>query len=308
MLRAVPLLTCSVTGGGAMYRSICLGFAALMLPGAGLATPLELEPSSKWNLSYDMEACRLSRAFGEGDEKIVTHFIRYMPDPGFEVIVWGKLLKPQGKEFEYRFAPGDEAGVAQNLLFSRGDDGMTVWQFNSGLIPHAEFEKLDKGDTGYRQVAIAREEERAKEVRSFEILNGVKQPVSLQIGPLEKAMQAMDTCMDDLVREWGYDPVVRRGLISAPQPIGNPGLWITADDYPSKALRDRLSGIVRFRVDVDETGAVDGCIIQQALSSPAFREPTCKLIEKRARFAPAVGADGKPVRSYWGTSVEFATW
>jgi len=291
-----------------MYRSICLGLAALSLPDTALAAPLELEPSSKWNLSYDMEACRLGRTFGEGDEKIVAQFIRYMPDPGFEVIVWGKLLEPQGKEFEYRFAPGDEAGEARSLLFSRGDDGMTVWQFNSGLIPHAEFEKLDKSDTGYRQVAIALEEERAKEVRSFEILKGVKQPVSLQIGPLEKAMQAMDTCMDDLVREWGYDPVVQRGLISAPQPKGNPGRWITPDDYPSKALRDGLSGIVRFRVDVDETGAVDGCVIQQALTDPVFHKVTCKLIQKRARFAPAIGSDGMPTRSFWGTSVEFATW
>ncbi len=294
-------------GAAGMYRPICFALAALILPGPALAAPLELEPSSQWNLSYDMEACRLSRAFGEGDEKIVTQFIRYMPDPGFEVIVWGKLLEPQGREFEYRFAPGDEAGEVQNALFSRGDDGMTVWQFNSGLLPHTEFEKLDKGDPGYRQIAIAREEERAKEVRSFEILKGVKQPVSLRIGSLVNAMQAMDTCMDDLIQEWGYYPVVQHSLISGPQPKGNPSRWVTPDDYPSKPLRDGLSGVVRFRVNVDETGAVDGCIIQQALSDPAFRKATCKLIEKRARFAPAIGADGKPVRSFWGTSVVFAT-
>ncbi len=117
----------------------------------------------------------------------------------------------------------------------------------------------------------------------------------------------MDTCMDDVVREWGYDHEVQRGLLSRPEPKGDPGQWITSRDDPSVALIKALSGSVRFRIDLDETGSVDDCTIQQAYSDPGFREATCKLIEKRAPFAPAIGADGKPVRSFWGTSVVFIT-
>ncbi len=290
-----------------MFRLICVAFPAVICSGTALAAPLELQPSSNWSLSYDMEACRLGRAFGEGGEKVVAQFIRYIPGPGFEVIVSGKLLEPRGRKFEYRFAPGDESGEARNPLFGRGDDGLTVWQFNTGLVPHVEFTKLDEDDPEFRTIAMTRETERIEQVRSFEILKGVKQPVSLQTGSLKEAMQAMDICMDDLVREWGHDPEVQRGLLSTPAPKSNPGRWITSNDYPPGPLRKGLSGAVRFRVDVDETGAVDGCIIQEAFSDPAFREATCKLIEKRAHFTPAVGADERPVRSFWGTSVVFTT-
>lgn len=290
-----------------MYRLTCFALAALTLPGPALAAPLELEPSSKWNLSYDMEACRLGRAFGEGDQKVVAQFIRYMPDPGFEAIIAGKMLEPKGIKFEYRFAPGDEANESENPLFGEREDGLIMWQFNIGLVPRAEFKKMDDDDPKTRLAKLAREGERAKEIRSFELLKGVKQPVSLHVGSLEDAMQAMDTCMDDLVRQWGYDPAIQRGRISVPQPKGSPGRWLTSDDYPSKPLRNGLSGAVRFRLNVDETGVVDGCIIQQALSDPAFSEATCKSIKKRARFRPAIGVDGKPIRSFWGSSVLFRT-
>lgn len=289
-----------------MFRPACFVIFAALLPGSALAAPIELAPSSSWNLSYDMEACRLGRYFGEGDEKVVVLFSRFMPGPGFEVIISGKSLEPRGRTLEYRFAPGDEPGEAKSPLFGRGDDGMTAWQFTSGLVPHAEFAKMaDKDDPETRTIVMKRETERAGEVRSFEILKGVKQPVSLQIGSLGKAMEAMDTCMDDLVREWGYDPDVHRGLLSRPEPKGDPGRWITSSDYPTAALRKALSGSVRFRVGIDETGAVDGCTIQQAYSDPGFREATCKLIEKRGRFTPAIGADGAPARSFWGTTVLF---
>ncbi|MGB3379085.1 MAG: TonB family protein [Allopontixanthobacter sediminis] len=275
-----------------MFRLTCLALFALILPGSALAAPLELEPSSDWAMNYDMEACRLTRSFGTGEEKVVVQFIRYMPGPGFEAIVAGKMLSPKGKQFEHRFFPGNEPSDERMPLFGEREDGLTVWQFNTGLIPEEELEEMPGEGSALRQRRIAREQVRAAEIRSFELLKGVRQPVSLQTGPMDGAMMAMETCMDDLVREWGYDPLVQRERISAPEPKNVPARWIASDDYPSTALRQKLSGTVRFRLDIDETGSVDGCVIQEAFSDPAFQEVTCKLIKKRARFEPAVGADG----------------
>lgn len=288
-----------------MFRSTCLALSVLILPCTAFAAPLELEPSSDWAMSYDQEACRLMRSFGEGGEKVTVHFIRYMPDPGIEVIVSGKMLRPKGTRFEYRFAPGDEPGEARNPLYGETDDGVTAWQFNSGLIPHEESEKMSDDGSAARQLRMTREQERAVQIRSFDIVKGVRQPVSLKTGPLAGAMKAMETCMDDLIREWGHDPDVQRARLSPPEPESDPRRWISSGDYPTAALREGLSGVVRFRLDIDETGAVDRCVIQQAFSDPAFRKVTCQLIEKRARFSPAVGADGKPIGSFWGTAVVF---
>ncbi|GAA4642075.1 hypothetical protein GCM10023115_03610 [Pontixanthobacter gangjinensis] len=271
------------------------------------AAPLELEPTSKWALSYDAEACRLGRIFGEGDDKIIAQFVRYIPGPGFEMLVSGKSIAPKGRGFDYRFAPGDEPGEAPNILYGKSDNGATTWQFSTGLVPHAEYKDMDMASPEERKAAIDRESERAAEIRSFDIVKGVEQPVSLQLGTLEGAMRAINTCMDDLVRTWGYDPEVQRTRISGPKPSNNPSQWIRSSGYPAGALRKGLSGSVRFRLDIDQEGVVTDCIIQESYSDPIFRDATCKLIKSRASFEPAIGADGKPVRSYWGTSVVFAT-
>ncbi|WP_271439644.1 energy transducer TonB [Pontixanthobacter luteolus] len=290
-----------------MSRTIVLAVSALSVSTPLQAAPIALEPSSKWNLSYDKEACRLVRIFGEGENQVATQFVRYVPGPGFDMYVSGKSLDPQGKQFEYRFAPGDEPGEASNLLYGQNDEGMTTWQFSTGLVPHAEYKALEMEKPEDRKAAILRESERAPTITSFEISKGVSQPVALQTGPLSKPLEAMGACMDDLMRSWGFDPQVQRNLISSPEPKSGPGRWVTPRDYPAGALRKNLSGSVRVRLDIDEAGEVTDCTIQQAFSDPAFRLSVCNLIKKRGRFRPAINAGGDPVKSFWGTSFVFIT-
>lgn len=290
-----------------MSRTIILAVSALAISTPLQAAPLALEPSSKWNLSYDKEACRLVRIFGEGENQVAAQFIRYVPGPGFDMYVSGKSLEPQGNRFEYRFTPGDEPGEAKNLLYGQNDEGMTTWRFSTGLVPHAEYKTLDIEKPEDRKAAILRENERAPAITSFEISRGVAQPVALQTGSLSKPLEAMSACMDDLMRSWGFDPEVQRSLASSPEPKSEPGRWIKPKDYPAGALKKKLSGSVRLRLDIDEGGEVTDCIIQQSFSDPAFRLSVCNLIKKRASFQPAIDAGGQPVKSFWGTAVVFIT-
>ncbi len=54
--------------------------AALALPGTAWGKePLRLSPSSKWNVHYAEDSCRMGRSFGEGDQKVILVADRYQP-------------------------------------------------------------------------------------------------------------------------------------------------------------------------------------------------------------------------------------
>jgi len=87
--------------------------------------------------------------------------------------------------------------------------------------------------------------------------------------------------------------------------LGNPGQWITPDDYPAQALRDNLSGNVGFRLNVDVAGNVSACVITISSGQPILDKAACDLISARARFSPATNMHGKPVASTYTSEVRW---
>lgn len=67
-------------------------------------------------------------------------------------------------------------------------------------------------------------------------------------------------------------------------PRGNPGRWVTLDDYPAAALRDGKEGTVQFQLDVTSSGLVGKCTIISSSGHSDLDRETCTLIQRRARF------------------------
>ncbi|WP_242526345.1 energy transducer TonB [Novosphingobium sp. KA1] len=85
-------------------------------------------------------------------------------------------------------------------------------------------------------------------------------------------------------------------------PRGNPGNWVSTQDYPSADLRAEHQGLVRFRLDIDARGRVGQCTIVTSSGYSGLDEATCKNVSRRARFEPATDADGLTVGgTYMGT-------
>jgi TonB family protein len=84
------------------------------------------------------------------------------------------------------------------------------------------------------------------------------------------------------------------GKGSTPVPTGNPGLWVTTNDYPAFALKEEREGLVGFSLTVGRDGRVISCSITSSSGSPDLDSTACTLITLRARFAPAKDARGKP--------------
>ena len=69
----------------------------------------------------------------------------------------------------------------------------------------------------------------------------------------------------------------------------------TADDYPQAALRRNEQGTVAFKLFIDRRGRVERCDIEKSSGSAALDQATCTILQRRARFKPARGADDQRV-------------
>lgn len=65
-------------------------------------------------------------------------------------------------------------------------------------------------------------------------------------------------------------------------------------DYPDWALDAGISGTVHFRFTVGVNGRVSDCRITRSSGSARLDDMTCRLIEKRFRYAPSRDAQGRP--------------
>lgn len=90
-----------------------------------------------------------------------------------------------------------------------------------------------------------------------------------------------------------------------PEPRGNPGRWANSNDYPSRALREEREGVTRFRVVVNAEGRVDSCSISSSSGHSDLDEATCKNIQRRARFRPALDANGNPMQGTYSNAVRW---
>ncbi len=81
--------------------------------------------------------------------------------------------------------------------------------------------------------------------------------------------------------------------------------WVTEDDYPSAAIRDKSEGTVRYSLQISASGLVAGCTIVESSGSATLDDATCRNITRRARFDPTIGEDGQPTT---GIYVGAFTW
>lgn len=88
-------------------------------------------------------------------------------------------------------------------------------------------------------------------------------------------------------------------------PLGNPGDWVTTDDYPTEALMDNVSGITGFEVAIDKSGQVANCVVIVSSGSDSLDRATCNLVTLRARFQPAKDARGRPTTGAYRNRVRW---
>jgi TonB family protein len=87
---------------------------------------------------------------------------------------------------------------------------------------------------------------------------------------------------------------------SPPLPIkGTP--QITPEDYPRQAILQNEYGIVSTKLEILPDGNVSSCQVVESSGSRSLDSKTCSLQKSRAKFRPAMNADGVPIRGEYFT-------
>jgi TonB family protein len=95
------------------------------------------------------------------------------------------------------------------------------------------------------------------------------------------------------------------GVTIPAKPLGDPGTWVTTNDYPTKELRELRQGTVGFRLIVNSEGNVASCVITVSSGTPGLDSQACQLISLRAKFSPAKNAQGKAVFGSFSSRVRW---
>ncbi len=299
----------------APYFSYSISIAAITLlasaPINATKEPVRLQPTSKWEMEYKEDSCRLARKFGLEDQSVILIFDKYQPGEQFKLSLAGKSVRltDETRILKVRFGPGE---AEQSLSFYSGDFGADMPAVfvlkNIRIAPPTKAElKADKNADFDKQADFAPiEAARTAAVTEVSIGNPLRKPVILETGSLQRAFDAMEKCTDDLLTGWGIDAVKHKNLKQAAKPKNNPGYWLTSKDYPRKMLAKGARSIVNFRLSVDPAGLPTACAIQGSTREVVFDEVVCKGLIKHARFNPALAADGTAIASYYINTVRFA--
>jgi periplasmic protein TonB len=78
---------------------------------------------------------------------------------------------------------------------------------------------------------------------------------------------------------------------------GNSQLWVTTEDYPSRALREEREGVTAVAWDITTEGRVANCRITSSSGSPDLDQAACTNITRRGRYKPALDEAGNPIAS-----------
>lgn len=119
------------------------------------------------------------------------------------------------------------------------------------------------------------------------------------------AVQALQRCEQNKMREWSIDPDQFASLRSPPIPLSPTYQWFSTDDYPGIAAIYRVGGLVIAKVDIGEDGRVKGCTVVNKQAVTEFHAAVCRALTKRGRFKPAIGAAGEPVSAPYIVQVRF---
>jgi TonB family protein len=245
------------------------------------ATPAgALAPSSQWLVDPVNRACELVRTFGP--DPATTLMMRSMPtDTGSQVRLVGPRLPERIKKATLRNeATGAETTVS--AAASPGPDGMRVLDMNR--VDNRFLAGLKAGG-------------------AITVMDGGDKVATLELRSFDAAWGALDQCNADLLKQWGVDPAAIAQLKALPEPTGRANEWVQWKDFPPAAFGKQGASTIRYVVGQD--GRVHDCAIAESSGTPLLDETSCKLFAQRARYKPAVGANGAPTEA---TIVQTVSW
>jgi TonB family protein len=230
-------------------------------------------PAARWISRWDRGECQLIRSVGDVERLSIK------VTPGERVVVlWVRA--------EADTAPPQRTGLAGRMTLapsgSLESSSVTRYRHDRGGAVYALAFPLDAALD-----ALASS-------RSLQLSVGDVALLELPLGNIAAGVDVLRQCANDQLRSWGIDPSTLASLRQRPMPLHEYGLIGFLGDYPADALRRGVSGSPVIRLDVDAEGRVSACSVLQTSGDRALDTGTCRALQRRARFRPALDAAGRP--------------
>jgi len=291
---------------GLAASAAVLGFTS---PAQADAGPVVLSPSSPWNVDFAPNKCRLARLFGEGEDRHFLFFEQYTPSSSAGLTVAGPALERfrSRARTSLTFFEGQERLRTEPFTGELEQVGPAVIYSNVNLERGTDFEGDSEDDAEGADDnggAMAQLDTEFAAQSQYVMLRQGSKWVRFDTGPLAEAFEVLNTCTQDMVRDWGLDVEQHLTATRAPEWLNQRSVVRRIQrTYPVGALNRGEQAIVRMRVIVDEEGKVEQCKIDAATENP-LESPACREMQ-RAEFEPALDANGQPFRSYYTTSITY---
>ncbi len=243
--------------------------------------PVEsLEPSTPWQIDYADRECRLTRSFGNGDRAILFRLARGATFDRFDIMLAGQSLPRKKRKVAVSMTLEPQAVTetfeGQNLPVPKRSEYVLRWFDGTA-------EAITKGPKHQDMLVQTKD--------GFS--------VRMKMTDIKPAIAAMKNCHDDLLKGWGIDPDAVTKLQKLPEPIGNPGDWVPLNGELSQERR------LVFKLAVGKDGRVLNCIVLESSSNADLDTRSCYNLKTKARFKPAVAANGEEVEAPWISRVRW---
>jgi TonB family protein len=252
-------------------RAILL--TAVAIGSMGAAEPRR--PTGHWVVDYDDAQCVASRSYGTDDKPL---FLALKPS------VTGSVVRVM------LIRNGAASDAEQRPATIRFDDN-----------PAIAVKALSYGDAkAKRHVASINlpMETFASNRRASSIeIKGSWFNERLAVGGLAGVVAAFDDCLANLRQVWNVGPRYAGGIARPAQSKRPLRDLFRSSTYPQQAMMEGNRGLVGLALLIDEAGKVRDCMIEETSGYATLDTMSCYTITTHARFDPAIGADGKPVKS-----------
>jgi TonB family protein len=249
--------------------------AALMMITATAGQAAEPRPpTGKWVVNFDAAQCIASRNYGTAK---VPFFLVIKAPPVGNVIQLAVMLKGRREapeQLEAKLIVDQRPPLRASVMaYTPKGGGLRAHRIN---LPSADFMPL-------------------RQAKSLEIQSpGLTETFALS--QMEPLLKTMEQCVADLRTVWNVaDPTGTQSKLKE-RAKGNIASFVSNDDYPAVALDQNQTGIVAFALLIDEAGKVADCTVIETSGAASLDSQSCAVLRIRAKFTPAVGADGKPAK------------
>lgn len=301
MTRRLPLFL--VTAASALL---------VAMPAAARELVLTDAPGSRWIVDGSQGQCRMTRDFGEGEDRVTLLVTQWAPGDSFSMVLAGRPLRRFAEQQDTSLQFGDPAGpLGERRAFldkgSLGENGdAAIFRSVTLALPRPPDAAYTDLPPEYGTAAPMLPPAAIAQADRIDLVQGRKH-VRLRPSRLADALAVLDGCSVDRLNEWGLDEAAHRTLARAPYPVGLDMTDIARKmqaAYPKAAIRRGEQTSLHLRVLVDDAGTGTECSVVDMTSSSIMADPCADFMTPGA-FSPALDATGRAIKSFYTAAIVF---